>query len=184
MLVHGRGLALTPPIGPVADQGWVVWGRPASDGDMPDDLRPGELGEVGAAVAVAEHPPVPPGLVEQAEVPGRDPAPRLVRMRASGPPVGDVPDVVVQTGEYSTGDHTPVEGRPSPDDGVEPEHHRGRVRAVHGTHVGPEPFPESLNRFLAGLDEQLGAALPVDVAADVEHQECEWSNYLALSHLA
>src|SRR5512144_3050220 len=41
---------------------------------MPDDLRPGVAVEVGAAVAVAEHPPVAPGGVEGPEVAGGDPA--------------------------------------------------------------------------------------------------------------
>src|SRR5919205_2636037 len=89
VLVHGRGLLLASPIGPVLGQGGVIRGSSAVHRDVSDDLRPGELGEVGAAVAVAEHPSVLPGLVELAEVAGRDPAPRLVRVRASGPPVGE-----------------------------------------------------------------------------------------------
>ena len=48
LLVHGRGLALTPPNGPVLVQGRVVGGRPATDRDMPDDLRP--YGEAGVSL--------------------------------------------------------------------------------------------------------------------------------------
>jgi hypothetical protein len=44
---------------------------------------------------------------------------------------------------------------------------------VHGTHLRGEPFPEPLDRLLAGGDEQLSAALPIDAAADVEAQERE-----------
>jgi hypothetical protein len=35
---------------------------------VPDDLCPGELAEVSASAAVAEYPPVLPGLAELAEV--------------------------------------------------------------------------------------------------------------------
>jgi hypothetical protein len=49
-----------------------------------DDVGPGELVHEGAAVAVAEHPPVLPGLVEFAEVPGNDPGRRLVRVAEDG----------------------------------------------------------------------------------------------------
>src|SRR5215207_10405329 len=173
VLVHRRGLLLASPLGPVLGQGGVIGRCSAVDRDMPDDLRPGELGEVDAAVAVTKHPPVSPGLVEHAEVPGRDPAPRLVRMRASGPPVGDVPDVMVQARKDPAGDHAPVVGRPSPDDRVEPEHYRGRVRPVHRAHVGGEPCPEPLDRLLAGGDQQLAAAMPIDAAADVEAEKRE-----------
>src|SRR5262249_43103949 len=68
VLVHGRGLLLASPIGPVLGQGGVIRRGSAVDRDVPDDLRPGKLGEVGAAVAVTEHPAVLPGLVELAEV--------------------------------------------------------------------------------------------------------------------
>ena len=105
---------LAPPVRPVPGQGGVIGGCPAAHRDVPDDLGPGELGEVGAGVPVAEHPSVLPGLVECAEVPGGDPASGLVRVRMPGPPVGDVPDMVVQAGEHPAGDHAPVVGRPVP----------------------------------------------------------------------
>src|SRR5258708_28686895 len=162
VLVRGRRLLLAPPFGPVSRQGGVIRTCCAVDRDMPADLRPGELGEVGAAVAVTEYPPVLPGLVELAEVPGRNPAPRLVRVRAPGPPLGAVPDVMVSAGEDPAGDHAPVVGRPAPHDGVEPEHHRGRVRSVQRAHVRGQPLPEPHDRLLAGGDEQLAVALPVD----------------------
>src|SRR6266566_7017662 len=126
-LVRWRGHPLAPPVGPVAGQGRVVGGRPAVHRDVADDVRPGELGEVGAGIPVAEHAPVLPGLVEPAEVPGRDPAPRLVRVRVPGPPVGDMPDMVVQPGEHPAGDTAPVVGRPAPDNGVQPVHDGRRV---------------------------------------------------------
>lgn len=57
-----RGL-LAPPVGPVSGQGGVVRGRPSGDQRVADDRRPGVADLVGAAVAVTEHPPVLPGLV-------------------------------------------------------------------------------------------------------------------------
>ena len=55
------------------------------DQAMPNDGCPGELDQVAAGVAVAEHPAVLPGRVERAEVPGLNPAFRLVRVRAHAP---------------------------------------------------------------------------------------------------
>lgn len=63
---------------------------------VPDDLGPGELGEVAAAVAVAEAPMVSPGPVEHAEVAGGDPVLRLVRVCAGCPLVDELPHVGVQ----------------------------------------------------------------------------------------
>ena len=170
-LVRWRGDSLAPPVGPVGGQGRVVGRRPAAHRDVADDLRPGELGEAGAGIPVAEDPSVLPGLVEPAEVPGRDPAPRLVRVRVPGPPVGDVPDMVVQPGEDPAGDTAPVVGRPAPDNGVQPVHDGCRVRPAHRADLSGQPLPEPLHLLLAGSNEQLAAALPVDVAPDVEPQE-------------
>jgi hypothetical protein len=64
--------------GPVVGQGWVIERRPVSDHLVADDVGPGEAVQVGAACAVAEHPPVSPGLVEHAEVPGDHPGRWLV----------------------------------------------------------------------------------------------------------
>src|SRR5450759_1566540 len=114
----------------------IVRGRTALDHPVPDDAGPGELDAVGAAVAVAEHPPVPPGLVERAEVPVDDPVPRLVRVTVLGPLVGEPPQVAIQRGERVAGHHRPVVGGPAPDDGVEPGDHRGRVGPSQGAHLG------------------------------------------------
>ena len=64
-----RGPDLLAPLGPVAGQGGVIGGCRALDRHVPFDAGPGELDQVGAAVAVAEHPAVVPELVELAEVP-------------------------------------------------------------------------------------------------------------------
>ena len=55
------------PSGPVTGQGAVVERRTACDQAVPDNRCPGELDQVAAAVAVAEHPAVPPGVVKRAE---------------------------------------------------------------------------------------------------------------------
>src|SRR5207247_9221259 len=94
---------------PVAGQGRVVWRRPALDQRMPGDLRPDELEQVGAAVAVAEHPPILPGGVERAEVPSDDPAFRLVWMGELRPLVGELPHVIVQRVEDFAGHVVPVD---------------------------------------------------------------------------
>src|SRR5437660_4144552 len=59
--VQRRGFALTTSFSPVPGQRRVVRGRPCSDRDMANDPGPGELGEVGTRLGVAEHPPVLPG---------------------------------------------------------------------------------------------------------------------------
>jgi hypothetical protein len=69
-----RRVAAPPPGRPVTGQGRVIRRRPSLDQRVPGDLYPGELEQVGAAVTVAEYPPVSPGGVECAEVPGGDPA--------------------------------------------------------------------------------------------------------------
>ena len=120
VLPIGGGGVFAPPFGPVLGQGGVIRGCSALDHLVSDDLRPGELEQVGAAFAVAEHPPVLPGLVEHAEVPVHDPALRLVRVAMLGPLVGELPQVIVQRCERLAGHRCPVVGRPAPDDGVEP----------------------------------------------------------------
>src|ERR1700726_4227773 len=65
-----RHRCLAPSPGPVVAQGGVVRGRSAFDDSVPDDGGPGEPVEVGAAVAVTEHPAILSGPVELAEVPG------------------------------------------------------------------------------------------------------------------
>src|SRR5262249_12192336 len=99
-VVVRRGFDLLAPGGPVRGQGRVIGGCPALDRHVPLDASPGELDQVAAAVAVAEHPPVVPELVELAEVPGDDPAPRLVPVAPSGPLVEQPPQVAVQQAEH------------------------------------------------------------------------------------
>src|SRR5690349_8046117 len=94
--VHRPGYSPAPPVGPVPGQGWVVRRRGSPDHLVPDDLCPGEPAEVGAAVAVAEYPPVLPGLAELAEVAADNPPDRLVRVAMPGPLVGELPQVVIQ----------------------------------------------------------------------------------------
>jgi len=79
-LVQGRGNSSTPSVSPVLGEGGIVRRRAALDHPVSDDVGPGELGAVGAAFAVAEHPPVPPGPVERPEVPVDNPVLRLVRV--------------------------------------------------------------------------------------------------------
>jgi hypothetical protein len=68
----------------------------AGDRDVPDDLCPGVLVEVGAGLAVAVDPPVAPVRVERAEVAGGDPPSALVGVPAASPFVTVLPQVVVQ----------------------------------------------------------------------------------------
>jgi len=121
---------------------------------------------VGAAVAVTEHPPVLPGLVELVEVPGGCPGRRLVRVTEPGPFVGEPPQVLVELVE-NLGRHVcPVVVGPSPDDRVEPLDHRDGVAPAQGAQLVSESFPDPSDRRLARFDQQLAA-----VAADVESQE-------------
>src|SRR5665213_3940818 len=117
-VVDRQGRSASSP-GPVFGQGRVVERRSARNDLVSDDGRPGELVEVGAALAVAEHPPVLSGFIEPVEVPGDDPVPRFVRMAESCPLVGELPQVAVQRVERIAGSLRPVVGRPAPDDGVE-----------------------------------------------------------------
>jgi hypothetical protein len=66
-----RGFASSP--GPVVSQGRLVRRRPVSDDLVADDPGPGETVQVGAACAVAEHPPVLPGSVELCRSSGQTP---------------------------------------------------------------------------------------------------------------
>jgi hypothetical protein len=95
-----RGFDLLAPFGPVSGQGWVIGGCRALDRHVPPDGRPGELDQVGAAVAVAEHPAVVPELAVLAEVPADDPALRLVVVAPRGPLVQQLPQVVIKGAEY------------------------------------------------------------------------------------
>ncbi len=124
--------------------------------------------QVGAAFAVAEHPPVLPGLVEPVEVPVDNPGLRLVLVAVPGPLVGEPPQVVIQRAEHLAGDLRPVVGGPSPNDRVEPFDHRLSVGPTQGPQLGAEPFPDPSDGRLAWFDQRLGA-----VAADVESQEVE-----------
>jgi hypothetical protein len=166
--VHRQGRSLAAPIDPVGRERGVVWRRPSRDQLVPDDLRPGELPEVGTTVVVAEYPSVLPGLVEPAEVPVDDPALRLVRVATCRPLVGELEHVVVQRGEGLAGHHRPVVGRPAAHDRVDRPQHRRWVRPSQGLELAAEPFPDPSERRRARLDQQL----PV-VAADVEPQEVE-----------
>ena len=114
------GLIFFPPSGPVSGQGGVIGGcaRPLARHVPLGMGRPGELDQVGAAVAVAEHPAVVPELVELAEVPADDPALRFVlvapcgRFRAAS-------TCSCPASRTAWMHHAPVVGRPAPDDGVE-----------------------------------------------------------------
>ena len=55
---QGRDL-LPSPVGPVSGEYRVIERRGIPDQRVTDDRGPGELDEVGAAVAVAEHPTDP-----------------------------------------------------------------------------------------------------------------------------
>src|SRR6266487_348268 len=169
------GFDPSPSGSPVVGLVGVVGGRRACDHLMADDVGPGELHEVGNvpalidAGAVAENPPVAPGLAEPAEVASHDPRLRLVGVGVLGPFVGEFPHVVVQRVEDSARHHPPVVGGPTPDDRVEPGDDRRRVRAAQGARLGREPFPESLDGRSTRLDQQLA----VSVAANVDPQEVE-----------
>jgi len=121
-----------------------------------------------AACAVAEHPPVLPGLVELAEIPVDDPGCRLVRMAEDGPLVGEPPQVAVQLAEDLGGHLCPVVGGPAPNDRVEPFDHHPSVGPAQGPQFGAEPLPDPSDGRLARLDQWL-----VGVATDVEPEEVE-----------
>ncbi len=107
-----RGFAAASPFGPVPGQGRIVWRREALDHLVPDDGCPGELGEVGAALTVTEHPPVFPGFAERTEVPVNNPSIRLVRVASLRPAEGELPHVSVQVDIGLLGHHAPVIGGP------------------------------------------------------------------------
>src|SRR5450755_1033398 len=102
------------------------------DGPVSEDVGPGELVHVGAALAVAEHPPVLPGLVELAVVPGEDPGLRFVRVAVVGPLPCEPPQVGIQRAVRVAGDLCPVVVGPSPDDRVELSHYRLSVAPAQG----------------------------------------------------
>jgi len=123
---RGCGVAVQP-------SSWPGQGRRSTsspDELMTDDLGPDESAEVGAAVAVAEHPSILPGRVERAEVAGGDPPFRLVRVGAQRPPVGVLPQMMIDRGEHFLGNHAPVVGSPPSDDRVEGGDHRCGVGAA------------------------------------------------------
>ena len=158
----------SPPV-PVLRQGRVVGGGTALDLSVTDDRCPGELDQVAAAAAVAEHPVISAGRMERGEVPGLDPAPALVRMPPPRPPVGEHPHVVIQRGEGLLGHHGAVVGRPTPNDRVEPGDHRFGVGPVQGLDLGGEPAADAMHGLLAGFDQQFA----VRVTANVEPEEVE-----------
>src|SRR5262245_7086083 len=102
---------------------------------MPDDLCPGEAVKVGAAVAVAEDPPVQPGLVELPEVPGHDPMPGLSSVTAKCPPEHQRPQVIVEFVEGFAGHRRPVVVGPASDNRVEPPDDIDRCRSAKGVNL-------------------------------------------------
>ena len=163
--VHREPGAASPLV-PVPGEGGVVGGRPPGDHPVPDDFRPGELAEVEAGFPAAEHPLVLPGRVEHAEVPGDDPASRLVRVGEPGPFPGQPPQVGIQRAEGALGHPDPVVGGPPGDDRVEPGDHRVGVGPSQGRDLLGQPPPDPPQRILARLGQQLAP-----VAADLEPQE-------------
>src|SRR5260370_22901919 len=93
------GCADAAPVGPVCGESRVIRRRRSWHHEVPDDFRPGELGQVGTAGAVPEYPVVLPGGVEPAVVPVDDPGLRLVRVAVFRPLVSEFPHVVVEAGE-------------------------------------------------------------------------------------
>src|SRR5437763_13047772 len=96
---------------------------------MPDDLRPSELVELEAAVAVPEHPFVLAGLVELAEVAVHHPPPRFVGVAVPRPPEREPPHVNVQCGEDTIGHHSAIVSCPTAHDRVDRTEDPGGVRA-------------------------------------------------------
>ena len=164
-----RRAVLVPAVSPVPGQAGVVGGCRALDHDVAADRRPGMLDQAGPGVLVTEDPPVFPVGVELPEIPGRDPAPALVRVRVPRPLPGELPHVVPQRGECAAGHLAPVVGRPAPDDGVERDDDRQRVGAAHRAHFLREPLPVPPDGRLGRLDQQLA----VTIAADVPAEEVE-----------
>src|SRR6266851_1645216 len=105
-----RRLVPAAPVGPVLGEARIIRGCRSWHHAVPDDLGPGELGQVAAAVTVTEYPLVLPGDVELAVVPADDPGLRLVRVAVAGPLVSELPHVVVEAGEHPLRHHTPVVG--------------------------------------------------------------------------
>src|SRR4249920_3436486 len=99
---------------------------------MPDDLRPGVAVEVGAAVAVTEHPPVVPVRVVLAEVAGGDPSSGFLGVSAAGPLVQVLPQVVVEGLEGPLGRPGSVVVGLASDDRVHGGDHLGRTGATQG----------------------------------------------------
>jgi hypothetical protein len=154
---------------PSTDQCGVIRGRPALNQRVPDDIGPGKLDQVGAAVTVSEYPPIAPELVEPAEIAGGNPPPRLVLVAAACPPVGEMPQVLVQGAEHPGRHHRPVVGGPAPHDRGKPDNDSHRVRSAQRAHLDREPFPEPPDRLLARLDQQLA----IRVTPQIESQEIE-----------
>ena len=119
-------------------------GRSLLDGLVSDDVGPGEPVHERAASAVAEHPPVLPGLVELGEVPGNDPGRPLVRVAEGRPLVGELPQVLIELAERLGGYLRPVVGGPSPDDRVEPSDHRRCVGPAQGPELPCGAVPGSV----------------------------------------
>src|SRR5664280_1411702 len=99
---------------------------------MPDDLRPGVAVEVGATVAVAEHPPVVPVRVVLAEVAGGDPSSGFLGVPAAGPLVQQLPQVVVEGLEGPGRRPGPVVVRLAADDRIHGGDHLDRTGATQG----------------------------------------------------
>src|SRR6266508_3072594 len=161
-----QGFPAAAPQRPEFGQGGVVDRRRSWHHPVPDDRRPGESSQVKTTAAVPEHPLVVPGPVEGIEVPGDDPAFRLVRVGVSGPLVDQPPHMGVQRTERPLGHPDPVVGGPTPDDRVESGDHHFGVGPSQGPRLGAEPFPDPPHGGLARLGQQLAAE-----PADVEPQE-------------
>src|SRR5450631_553180 len=109
---------------------------------MPDDLRPGVAVEVGAAVAVAEDPPVVPVRVVAAEVAGGDPSSGVLGGSAAGPLVQLLPQVLVQGLVGPLGGPGSVVVRLAADDRVHGGDHLDRVGAAQGAQLLGVPSPD------------------------------------------
>ena len=161
-------LAATPPV-PVVDQRRVVRGRRRGHHPVPDDRGPGELAQVEAAGAASEHPLVPPGGVERVEVPGRDPARRLVRVREAGPLVDQPPHMRVQCCERAFGHPDPVVRSPPGDDRVELGDQRVGVGPTQGPHLGGQSPADPPQRIVTRLGQQLAVRKSANGEAQKVH---------------